>query len=58
MFFNQLSPQSCKNELPVKAVPRYRNEWKFFCSDGQMEILKNALKGILYPDPHMGLAGN
>ena len=31
---------------------KYRTEWKFICSEGQFELLRTRLAGILIPDPH------
>ena len=31
---------------------QYRSEWKYLCTDGQLELLKSRLNGILAPDEH------
>lgn len=29
-----------------------RSEWKFICTDGQLELIRSRLNGLLIPDPH------
>ena len=36
---------------------QYRSEWKYICTDGQLEVLRTRLSGILAADPHAGTDG-
>ena len=33
---------------------RYRHEFKYLCSLGELQVLKVRLAGIMQPDPHAG----
>ena len=30
----------------------FRSEWKYICTDGQVELIRSRLNGLLMPDPH------
>lgn len=36
---------------------RYRHEFKYLCSQGELEMLKVRLRGLMQPDPHAGEKG-
>lgn len=33
-------------------MAQYRSEWKYICTDGQLELIRTRLSGILSPDKH------
>ena len=37
---------------------RYRHEFKYLISEGQKELLRQRLKGLMLPDPHAGRSGS
>ena len=39
-------------------MAKYRTEWKFICSSGQLELIRTRLSGILSTDPHAGPEGS
>lgn len=39
-------------------MAQYRSEWKYICSDGQLELIKARLSGLLAPDSHAGPDGS
>ena len=38
-------------------MKKYRNEWKYLCTDGQMALLDSRLKQVMPLDPHIGPEG-
>lgn len=38
-------------------MKRYRNEWKYCCSEGTLSLLESRLRGVLPLDPHIGPRG-
>lgn len=40
-----------------KGMEKYRHEFKYFCSEGQLAILSARLKGIMQADSHAGREG-
>ena len=39
-------------------MAQYRSEWKYICTDGQLELIRARLSGILAPDSHAGPDGS
>ena len=39
-------------------MAQYRSEWKYICTDGQLELIRARLSGILAPDSHAGSDGS
>lgn len=37
---------------------KQRSEWKYICSDGQLELIRNRLSGLLIQDPHSNSCGS
>lgn len=44
-------------EREVKQVADYRTEWKYICTDGQLELLQSRLGGLLPYDSHSAADG-
>ena len=42
----------------VGKMPNYRSEWKYICTDGQLESIRSRLSGILARDTHAGPDGS
>ena len=38
-------------------MTKYRNEWKFVCSDQELALLEQRLSGVLKLDTHAGNTG-
>ena len=39
-------------------MPQFRSEWKYICSDGQLELVRQRLDGILSRDSHADADGS
>ncbi len=39
-------------------MAQYRSEWKYVCTDGQLELVRARLSGLLAPDSHAGPDGS
>ncbi len=40
------------NNMGVLFMAQYRTEWKYICTDGQLELIRARLSGLLPPDKH------
>jgi len=49
MNLGVLDPFSIKNQ--------YRHEWKYLCTEGQLQIIQVRLSGLMNLDPHVGKEG-
>lgn len=38
--------------MGIYFMAQYRSEWKYICTDGQLELIRARLSGILSPDSH------
>ena len=44
--------------MGVYVMAEYRSEWKYICTDGQLELIRARLDGLLAPDSHAGPDGS
>ncbi len=38
--------------MGIYFMAQYRSEWKYICTDGQLELIRARLSGLLSPDSH------
>ena len=44
--------------MGTSSMAEYRSEWKYICTDGQLELIRGRLSGLLSPDSHAGPDGS
>lgn len=47
-----MKPIASLNNIPARPGEVYRNEWKYFISWGEKELITSRISTMLHPDPH------